>query len=340
MKIKAKSLIIIIILLFSLILYLTKDSLFGFLLLGVIIFFIGFFSTIFIHELSHLITIKLNIWYNSGKRDIQRILNKPLWKQPCGIVWLSGYIGNVFYLIFLIRIFNQTLTGQLKIPFLFFFCYGAIICSIIAFFTIPKQFNTKFGDIYHYISINKIIQNGCECGNHNFLIGGKIKCTKCRKDVFEFKYYFEKSSKGFTPNHLNPLYLLSEKSKEFEASIDIKADPIIVYNYYKSDFSEIFMKKFKISNYKRKSDNEVSYLNRAFLIHSKIKNSIEPEKIEYEYLDGTDVHETIITLKKTNGYTNVFKIYKLPFYHAKLIIERNMMKQLKFNKKEIESQMG
>ena len=335
--IKYGVLILIIIFIIS-IFYIWRESVFIYLIWGFIFFFIGYFSAIVIHELFHLIVIKMSIYINTCKKDLNLLNSKSLWRQPYGIVLLSGYMGNIVYLIIIIPIFYLIRIGYFPINQSFFFLFGAIFCNFLVLVIIPDQSKKKIGDIYRYTKIKELLKKGCSCGSQQLLLGrADIKCNECGKNVFKFKKYSKKEISSVTPAHLNPFYLFSKKKDKFSVSIDINAPTKKVFNYLLSDYSEAYKKKFKICKYERHSTNKVTFFSKAFKITKNLVNSNKYNRIEFEYQVGAEIEKVIYDLKEINGKTKVELIQELPFNYSQIIVEGKMRKELEFQKDEVEN---
>lgn len=301
---------------------------FNFHFLIVILLFLGFCSFILVHELSHLISIKI---FQKLEKNVLLIKNKPLWKQPTGIILLSGLLGEIIYLSFFIPFLYYVFLSVGKMhPF----GLGAVFGTSIHLFTAyPSQMKGKVGDIYRYKIYSKLIKKGCECGSKEFITGREdTKCVCCNKRLI----HFELPKHAITPQHLNPNYLLSKKKNEIETSIQINANVEDVYKHLIGDPPSNFQKKFKMRDYTRLSDKKASWRQWGILVTEYIVERKEPEYIKIHIEYGTNYEDWSYVLKRVDGGTILQHHTKFLYKMPERIIRKRMNKTLKYIKEEIE----
>jgi len=279
---------------------------------------LGFFSPFFIHELSHLITIK--IFQKTGK-DIFLVEDKPLWKQPAGLILLSGHLGDLVYLSLLICL---AFIFHAPLPVI-----TALAGTMISLFSICSG---SSADICRYKKHSALIRTGCACGYKKFVTGAaKTKCLKCGKILCEWF-----TGLRLTPAHLSPTYLFSRKVTSYKYSVSINADIEQVFNYLLAGFSRAFIQEFKIKDY-QKVENQVIYKVDGIPIRRIIVEEKRPILIRYRIEFGTEQIDEIFTVARKNKYTVLSVEGHLSFLEAENVLKKPIKKTLNFMKKEIEA---
>jgi hypothetical protein len=283
---------------------------------------LGFFSFILVHEFFHLLFIKI---FRAKGKNIFLIKNKPLWKQPNGLIALSGHLGECVYLGLLLIHLLCAHVFDWHVPL---FMISATLGVLMGLFLACSGASL---DVYYFKGHSSLIKKGCVCGNREFITGvNDTKCKNCGKILFQ------RQTGLITAAHLYPTYAFSKKVNEFKHSMRIKASPEKVYEYFLEGFSKAFIRRFKIKRY-RKTKNTLTYEIGGIRVKRAIIQLQKPTLMRYRIEFGTNSVDEKVRITRENNDTVLTVEDRLSFFESEKILRKTTVETLTFMKKEIES---